>query len=155
MPSVIELHLAINHSPLFAEIFAFVLLVIALVRRNRTLGTAALVVAIVGALCAGAAYYTGDEAAETVDKSTPIAGLDKTLIKEHDQAAWFALAAACISGGLALIALIVGWRRGERLRWLDILIAVVILWTVSVVGRTAFLGGQIHHPEVREGTKTE
>jgi len=148
-PSVVHLHLAINHSPLYAELFPFVLLVTALVKRNRTLGTAALVVAIIAAFCAGAAFYTGDGAAATIDKSPPIPGVDKTMIKEHDLAAGFMLTAACITGGLALISLIVGWRRGERLRWLDVLIAVAILWSVSVAGRTAFLGGRIHHPEVR------
>jgi hypothetical protein len=155
MPSVLHLHLAINHSPLYAELFASVLLIIALLKRNRTLGTAGLVVAIIAALCAGAAFYTGDGGAETIEKSPPIAGLDKTLIKEHDDAAGYCLATACITGGLALISLIVGWRRGERLRWLDILVAAAILFSLSVAGRTAFLGGQIHHPEVRAATKAD
>ena len=35
--NLVDLHLAINHSPLFSELFAFVLLVIGLLARKRTL----------------------------------------------------------------------------------------------------------------------
>jgi peptidoglycan/LPS O-acetylase OafA/YrhL len=149
MFDALHLHLAINHSPLYAELFAFFLLLIGLLRHNRTLATTGLVVAIIAALCAIAAFSTGDGAKETIDKSPPIAGVDKTAIEPHEQAADFLLTAACVTGGLALVSLIIGWRRGERLRWLDVAIIVAILFCLAIAGRTALLGGRIHHPEVR------
>ena len=147
--NLVDLHLAINHSPLFSELFAFVLLVIGLLARKRTLVTAGLVVAIIAALCAFAAAWSGDGAAEIIKKSPPIAGVDKALITPHEQAAGYFETAAYITAGLALISLIIGWRRGERFRWLDVLIALAVLFSLSVVARTALLGGRIHHPEVR------
>lgn len=144
-----HLHLAINHSPLYSELFAFGLLVIGLLARKRTLVTAGLVVAIIAALCAFAATWSGDGAAEIIKKSPPIAGLDKTLIGPHQDAADYFATAAYITGGLALISLIIGWRRGERFRWLDGLIALAVLFSLSIAVRTALLGGRIHHPEER------
>src|SRR5258708_17782863 len=83
-----HIHLAINHSPLFAEIFAFCLIVFGLWRARREFVTAALVVAIIAALCGVAADLSGDKAADLLTKANPpIAGVDTKLIGEHDDAA--------------------------------------------------------------------
>ena len=148
-----HLHLAINHSPLYSELFAFGLLVIGLLARKRTLVTAGLVVAIIAALCAYAAAWSGDGAANIIKNSPPIAGVDKALITPHEQAAGYVETSAYITAGLGLISLIIGWRRGERFRWLDVLVALALLFSLSVVLRTALLGGRIHHPEVRAVVK--
>ena len=71
------------------------------------------------------------------------------MIGPHaDAAAWF-LGAACITAVLSIVALIVGRKRGERPRWLEIVALLLILFSITVVARTALLGGRIHHPEVR------
>ena len=151
--NLVHLHLAINHSPLYSELFALALLVIGLLARKQTLITAGLVVAIIGALCAFAATYTGDGAETIIKQSPPIAGVDKKLIDPHSQAADYFSTAAYITAGLALISLIIGWRRAAgRFRWLDALIALCVLVSFTAAGRTALLGGRIHHPEVRAVT---
>jgi high-affinity Fe2+/Pb2+ permease len=147
--SVVHLHLAINHSPLYAELFAFGLLAIGLLRRNRTLVTSGLVMTIVAALCAGGAFMSGDGAAQAIDKGAPIAGVDKQMIGPHDEAAGYLLAAACIVGGAGIVALFLG-RRGERPRWLEVVVTLLVLVTITIAIRTALLGGRIHHPEVRD-----
>jgi hypothetical protein len=149
MFSAVHLHLAINHSPLYAEAFAFFLLLIGTIRRNRTLVTSGLVVAIVAALCAFAAGYTGDGAAEIVKKANPpIAGVDVQAIGLHDDAAGWFETAAYVTGGLAIIALWWG-RRGTRPRWVEVVMIVATIFSLSIVVRVALLGGRIHHPEVR------
>ena len=151
--NLVHLHLAINHSPLYSELFAFALLVIGLLARKQTLVTAGLVVAIIGALCAFAAGYTGDGAANIIKNSPPIAGLDQKMIGPHDDAAGYFILVAYITAGLALISLIIGWRRAAgRFRWLDGLVALCVLVSFVAAGRTALLGGRIHHPEVRAVT---
>jgi hypothetical protein len=144
-----HLHLAINHSPLYAETFAFFLLLIGTLRRNRTLVTTGLVMAIVAALCGYAADWTGNGAADILKNANPpIAGVDTQAIGLHDQAATFVLISGSITAVAAIAALWWG-RRGTRPRWLDILVIVLSLWSVTVVLRVALLGGRIHHPEVR------
>ena len=148
--SAVHVHLAINHSPLYGELFALCLVLFGLIRRRREFVTAAFVVAIIAALCAIAADLTGDKAADFVSHANPpIAGLDKTLIKEHDQAAGFCVISSCITGFLAIVVLFIGHRRGARPRWMEVVIAILIAWSLSVAGRTALLGGRIHHEEVR------
>ena len=143
----VHIHLAINHSPLYATLFALFLLLIGMVKRNRSVATAGLVLAIVAALCAGATFFTGDQAADIIKDSPPIAGLEKDLIREHNLAADFALAASCITGLAAIVTLFV------RRRWMEIVVLVLLLWSLSVVLRTALLGGRIHHPEVRAAAR--
>jgi hypothetical protein len=148
--SAVHVHLAINHSPLYCELFALCLVLFGLIRKRREFVTAGLVVCIIAALCGIAADLTGDSAAHFVSHAKPpIAGVDTTLIKEHDLAASFFVGGSCITGFVAIIALFIGHRRGARPRWLEIVMAVLIAWSLSIAGRTALLGGRIHHQEVR------
>ena len=145
----VHIHLAINHSPLYATIFAFFFLLIGMMIRNRGIATAGLIITIVAALCGIAADLTGDQAADIIKNGPPIAGVDTTLIKEHDEAAGFVVISTCVTAGLAIVVLFVGQKRGQRPRWMEVVMLVFILWCISVVARTALLGGRIHHPEVR------
>jgi uncharacterized membrane protein len=147
--SYLEIHLAINHSPLYATLFAFFLLLTGMMIRNRSIATAGLIVTIIAALCGLAADFTGDRAADILKSGPPIAGVDTSLIKEHDQAAGWVVTSSCIAAGLAIVTLFVGRKRGQRPRWMEVVMLVVLLWSFSVVARTALLGGRIHHPEVR------
>jgi hypothetical protein len=148
--SVTHIHLAINHSPLFGEFFALCLAVFGLLKARREFVTAGLVVAIIAALCAIGADLSGDGAADFLTKANPpIAGVDTKAIGPHDDAAGWFLTVSCITGGLAIIALFVGHRRGTRPRWLEVVIVIAILISLAAAGRTALLGGRIHHPEER------
>jgi hypothetical protein len=141
--SFVHLHLAINHSPLYATLFAFFLLLIGMMIHNRSVVTAGLVIVIVAALCGLAAYYSGDQAKDIIDKGPPIAGVEKTMIEPHDQAAGFFLLSSGVAAALALVTLFI------RRRWLEVVLLFVLVWSLTVVVRVALLGGRIHHPEVR------
>jgi len=148
--SAVHIHLAINHSPLFAELFALCLMIFGLWKRRREFVTAGLVVAIIAALCGVAAHLTGGRAADfLINANPPIAGVDTKLIGEHDDAAEYVLISSGITAVLAIVALFIGYRRGARPRWLEIVIAIFIFWSLTVVARTALLGGRIHHQETR------
>jgi hypothetical protein len=144
----VHIHLAINHSPLYTTLFAFALLLIGMIIRNRGVATTSLVIAIIAALCAIAADMTGDRAKDIIDKGPPIAGVDKTMIEPHEDAADWVVISSCVTAFLALVALFLG-RKGERPRWVEFVVLIALLWSLSVVARTALLGGRIHHPEVR------
>jgi len=148
--SAVHIHLVINHSPLFAELFAFCLMIFGFWKKRREFVTAGMVVAIIAALCGIATDLTGDGAADFLaNAKPPIAGVDTKLIHEHDLAAGYVVISSCITGVLAIAALFIGHRRGTRPRWMEIVIAILIFWSLTVVARTALLGGRIHHPETR------
>ncbi|MGH9424591.1 MAG: hypothetical protein ACRD3J_31750 [Thermoanaerobaculia bacterium] len=149
--SAVHIHLAINHSPLFAEIFASCLTLFGLLKARREFVTAGLIVAIIAALCGIATDLSGDKAADFLTKANPpIAGVDTKLIGEHDASAGYFIIFSCITGGLAIIDLFIGHRRGTRPRWLDWVLLLLMLDCLGIAARTAYLGGRIHHPEVRE-----
>ena|SRR5436309_2442964 len=151
--SAVHIHLAINHSPLFAELFALCLILFGLLKKRREFVTAAFVVAIVAALCGIAADLSGNGAADFLTKARPpIAGVDTKLIGEHDDAAGFVVISSCITAVIAIVALFIGHRRGARPRWLEVVVAILIFWCLTVVARTALLGGRIHHQETRPVT---
>lgn len=148
--TAVHIHLAINHSPLFAEIFAFCLAIFGLLKARREFVTAGLIVAIIAAVCGFVAMQSGDKAADyLLNAKPPIAGVDTKLIGEHDDAAGYFLIFSCITGVLAIVALFIGHRRGTRPRWLDWVLVFLMLDCTAIAARTAYLGGQIHHPEVR------
>jgi hypothetical protein len=145
----VHIHLAINHSPLYATLFAFFFLLIGMIIRNRSVATSGLVIAIIAALLALATYFTGDQAADIIKESPPIAGVDKSMIREHELAAGFVLASTGVAALLAIVALFLGRNSPARPRWIEVVVLLVILWSITVIARTALLGGRIHHPEVR------
>jgi hypothetical protein len=148
--SAVHIHLAINHSPLFGEIFAVCLTIFGLLKARREFVTAGLIVAIITALCGIATMQSGDRAADyLLNAKPPIAGVDTKLIGEHDAAAGYFLIFSCITAGLAILDLFIGYKRGGRPRWLDWVMAFLMLFCLTIAARTAYLGGQIHHPEVR------
>lgn len=149
----VHIHLAINHSPLYAELFAFALLLVGMIIRNRSVATSGLVIAIVAALCGVAAYLSGDEAADIISHSPPIAGVEKLAIGPHEEAADWVLIVAGITGALAILALFLGRKRPVRPRWIEVVVLVAIALSLATVVRTALLGGRIHHPEVRAVTR--
>jgi hypothetical protein len=148
--SAVHIHLAINHSPLFGELFALCLVIFGLIRKRREFVTAGFVVCIIAALCGIATDLTGDGAADFVSHANPpLAGVDKTLIKQHDLAASWFVGSSCVTGFLAMVVLFIGHRRGVRPRWMEIVMAIFIAHSLSVAATTALLGGRIHHEEVR------
>ena len=135
--SAVHIHLAFNHSPLYAELFALCLMIFGLWKAKRDFVTAGLVVAIVAALCGIAAHMSGDGAAEFFSKANPpIAGVETMRIGPHDEAAGWFVTVSCITAALAIFALFIG-RRGARPRWLEVVIAIAILLSLTVAGRTA------------------
>ena len=54
-----------------------------------------------------------------------------------------------VSALLAIVALFLGRNRPARPRWIEVVLLLVVLWSITVIFRTALLGGRIHHPEVR------
>ncbi len=152
--SAVHIHLAFNHSPLYAELFAFCLLVFGLLRARREFVTAGLFVAIIAALCGIGADLSGDAAADFITKAKPpIAGVNTKMIGPHDDSAGWFVIVACITGGLAIIALIAGHLRGTRPRWLEVMMVLAILMSLAVAARTNLLGGRIHHQEMRASTQ--
>ena len=147
MPNGAQLHLLLNHVPVFGTAFGLLLLLAALAMKNDGWRSAAMVVLLASALGTIPAYLTGEPAEDVIEN---LQGIEKEAIEEHEDGAMFALIGVELLGALALFGL---WKaRGGSVPTSVANGALVLgLMVMAIVARTAHLGGAIHHPETRPG----
>lgn len=135
-------HLATNHIPIIGTIFCLVFWVLVSIRRDWQGQRMVMWVIVFTALIGIAVKFTGEPAAEQ------LSGVD-TYIKEHED--W----ADRATTGIFVWFLASGWgiwslRAGGQMKrgvWLCITISGII--TMVLMGVTAYFGGRISHPEIR------
>jgi len=134
-------HIALNHLPIVGFPIVLVFLVYALIRRNEGARRFALGVLIFVVVMGALVYFTGEPAEEVLEKFQSVS---EAAIEPHEEAAEVALILMCVTGVLALGALL--WRAKERaLSGLTLLAGIA---TAASLGYTAKMGGPIHHPEI-------
>ncbi|MGH7800859.1 MAG: hypothetical protein ACREOW_09570 [Thermodesulfobacteriota bacterium] len=143
-----HVHLILNHIPLIGVGFVTLLLIVAMLRRNKELITVALAFVILVSLWAIPAYLTGEPAEEVVED---LPGFSEELIKEHEEQAEIAFILVEVAGALALITLIARRYSDKLGQKLVILTLLVLIVSGGLIGWTANLGGKIHHEEIRSG----
>jgi len=141
-----HLHLLINHVPILGSFAALLLVLYAMKRGSREVTRLSLWVALVMGLSVYPAYFTGDEAHEQVEDYP---GFDHDTTHEHEEAAEFALAIMLATAGVAGVALYLG--RGGRTEpdWSRKAVLVGLVLSSATVARTAWIGGEIRHEEIR------
>jgi putative copper export protein len=143
-----QLHLMLNHLPVMGALFSLLLLGWSLIRRSAEVQKLALAVALLAGLSSVPAYLTGEPAEEVIEHT---AGVDEAYIEGHESMGKFALWCGVALGVAAGAALAAGVKNP---RWLSAGTAITLLASVlvfGVMGYTAHLGGQIRHPEIRDG----
>lgn len=142
-----HVHLLFNHFPVVTSFLGLLLLLFARLRNSDELNQATLGVFVLGAVLAAPAYFSGEPAEYRVEG---LAGVSEPRIEDHEEAAKAAAVAVGVLGALSAAGLIQSFRRWRPPRVLGAAIAVVAIITALLMGRAARLGGQIHHPEIRE-----
>jgi hypothetical protein len=141
-----HLHIILNHIPVIGIPFGAALLIYGFLRKSQELRTAGLLVFVAIALVTIPTFLTG-KAAEDVVEDLP--GVSEHLIENHERAATIALIATSILGGLSLIRLLIPTRFVAVGTPASILILALSLGVAGWLAKTANLGGQIRHPEIR------
>jgi hypothetical protein len=146
--SAAHLHLLLNHIPILGTIFALLLLLYGMLKRNEDVERASLGAFIVTALITIPVYLTGDGAAEIIHN---LPGVSIEIIRQHDSAATLTIVAIELLGAASLLSL---WllRRAVAIKgWMMIAVLVLALISSGLAVWTGGLGGQIRHTEVRAG----
>jgi uncharacterized membrane protein len=141
-----HVHLVFNHIPVIGVPLAFLLFLVALVRKSEELKKAGLASFILIALLALPAYLTG-EPAEGIVRN--LSDVSKEMIEEHEKAALFSLVALELLGVVSLTGLVLSRGSKPLPRWTVITCLILSLATATMMARTANLGGKVHHPEIR------
>ena len=143
-----QLHLGINHLPVFGLFLALLLQLIAIYRNHEEWKKAALVLYVVTALGTIPVYMTGDSA-EHVVRDMP--DVDRGRIEAHDDWGTASLVAIETVGVASLAGLFFSARdpRSSALLFRGSLALAIAAF--AIVAWTSHLGGMIHHAETRPG----
>jgi PDZ domain len=152
-----HVHLLLNHVPTIGFGIGLLLFLAGLAGKSDVLKRTSLVMFFVVAVVAIATYVSGS-AAEAVLTGTGRTdfppGVSPAAIRAHEDAALLAFAVMEVTGFFSWLALW-QWRRvtaSSRLPgWNLPVVLLLSLVTFGLMARAASLGGQINHPEIREG----
>jgi uncharacterized membrane protein len=146
--SPVHIHLLLNHVPVLGGLLSLVLLAIGVFAKSRTTGRVALGLLVFSALAAIPVFLTGEPSEEVAEG---LAGVSEHLIEAHEDSGKLAMAAMAASGLLGAFALALMRQRDTWPNWLLASLVAVLLVTNGLMIRTAALGGQIRHSEIRSG----
>ena len=142
----IHLHLALNHVPVMGTAFVGLLLLTGMIRKSEEIRRLSLWWLLALTVVAIPIKFTGDFAAEKLSEQIE---LEKGLISAHEEAADQATTGIFFAGIAAAVALFKA-RNGNPVPQLGLVAALIFtLLTLGLMARTANLGGQVRHPEIR------
>lgn len=145
-----HLHLILNHLPVLGVIFGFLILFWGVLRGYEEVKIVGLVVLIFTALVAVPVYLTGEPAEEVVEN---LPGVSEQIIELHEDSALISLVLAIVTGVLAFAALVFK-RFSKAVARIPVIAALLLSFiTGTFMARTANLGGEIRHTEIRQGTQ--
>jgi uncharacterized membrane protein len=142
-----QAHLLLNHLPVLGLVYSLLIFGGSFFWYRRELRRAGLILFVITALGTIPVYMTG-EPAEHLVRDMP--QVDRDAIETHQDWATASLIAIEVLGVVALASLYLSWKSTlpELLVQACLLLALI---SFGIVGWTAHLGGQVHHPEVRSG----
>ena len=142
-----HLHLFFVHVPVIGVYFGLLLFLYSWAfKKNETMRVSFGVLTLVG-IAAGVVFLTGEAAEEIVEN---VAGISEKLIEEHEGAAKLALILGIALGVSGLVGVIASLRVPVAPSWLKAAVLVFGLVATGALTRTAYLGGQINHPEIQD-----
>lgn len=145
MINPVQVHLALNHAPLFGVVCGMGLVAAGLVRKSRELQGAGLIAFMLSALLSILVTCSGERAEEVIEGAP---GVAETAIHRHEEAAEAAFVAVDVLGIAAAGIFFWSWRvrpAAPAATWTIFLVALI---TLGLMARAAHLGGEIRHPEL-------
>jgi uncharacterized membrane protein len=147
-----HVHLITNHIPIIGLFCGLFVLLWGILAKNKSVvlvGTVLLLICSIGGVVAN---KSGEEAEDLVEQ---IAGVSKTAIHEHEEAAELAMPFMFISILLSAAALFLNKRNHKWASMVTILLLVSSALSCILSSRAGWLGGKIRHQtEINAGTST-
>lgn len=142
-----QLHLALTHVPVVLSIIGLVILIISFFRKSNTLTKTALWILLAAGIFTLPVYFTGEGTEEAVEH---LPGVSEVVIEQHEDFAKATLVLVSASGLLALVGLL-AYAFGRFITVVKVLTLLLAFVSAGAMARTAHLGGQIRHSEIRTG----
>ena len=143
----VHLHLALNHVPVLATAFVAAALAVSLWRKNSEFVRLGLWAAVLLSVASIAIKFTGDAAWDDL-RPWP-QPYDGARVERHESAADQATTGVFVAGVAAAVVLFLARRRPEVSAAQAGTVVALLLVTFVLMARTANLGGQLRHPQLR------
>ena len=140
-----HIHLLIVHLPLFGAFFGMLVLAHGLWHKSEQTSIAAFNVFIISAIGAAIAKFTGEGAEEAVEH---IPGVLESAIELHEDAGFWAFVSMLVLGVASVLAIFLTRTKSTFSIAMTRIVLVLAVFCLVVVGRAAYLGGQIRHTEI-------
>ncbi len=142
-----QIHLALNHAPLFLSLIGGGILLLGMIKKNESFKNLSLYFLIAAAVFTIPVFLTGEGTEELVEN---LPGVNENAIEEHEEMAKISLIIISIMGGLALIGLFIR-NKASITRILFSGLVLLSLGSFVTMAQTAHLGGLIRHSEIQNG----
>jgi len=143
-----QIHLALNHAPLFLSIIGGGILILGMIKKNESLKTISLYMLVAAAIFTAPVYLTGEGTEELVEN---LPGVNEATIEAHEDMAKISLIIIIITGAVALLGLLLRKNAG-MVKLVSIAAVLLSLASFGTMAQTAHLGGLIRHTELQAGT---
>lgn len=144
-----HIHLLITHLPIFGSILGGLVMAYGIRTKSNDTHIAAYGLFIISSIGAGIAYLTGEAAEETVEN---LPGVIEATIESHEDFALFALIALITLGVASLLGIFLTLKKSSWSKKIALVTLLLSFLTFGLVARTGYLGGQIRHTEIVNGT---
>lgn len=142
-----HIHLMINHFPVVGLLFGFLLLILSIAKKSEDLKRISMWILVVVSLIVLPVYLTGESSEDMVED---LAGVSESIIEQHEEMAKISLISVILLG-ITVVAGLFFFRRITTIpRWFIMLLLIISIIAGGLMGKTANLGGQIRHTEIRK-----
>ncbi len=143
-----QIHLALNHAPLFLSILGGGILLLGMFKKNESFKNLSLYFLVAAAIFTAPVFLTGEGTEELVEH---LPGVNETAIEKHEDMAKISLIIIIITGVIALAGLFL--RKNATIAKAILGISLLLsLASFGTMAKTAHLGGLIRHSEIQNAT---
>lgn len=143
-------HLIINHLPIIVPMVGALVLIIGLLINQEVVKRVAYLLFILGAIATFPAMNSGEGAEEIVEH---LPNMSHELIHEHEEKAEFFSILNYLLGVISLVAVWISWKHKKFAKLTGALVLAFSIVVLFFARQTGTTGGEISHPEIREGFK--
>lgn len=142
-----QIHLALNHVPLFFSLIGGGILIAGIIKKNESFKTLALWLLVTGAVFTIPVFFTGEGTEEMVEN---LPGVNENAIETHEAMAKISLAVIAATGITALAGLF--FRANKSIGKFILSVCFFLsLASFALMAQTAHSGGKIRHSELQKG----
>lgn len=146
-----HLHLLLNHIPILGSLGGALILLYGIFSKNIGVQKVALTIFIISALVAIPVFMTGEPTEEIVED---LAGVNKSMIEEHEETAKIAIWLIEALGILSLLSFILQAKGNALAKAFMNVTLLLSLIAFGLIAKAGYEGGKIRHVEITNSAQS-